>query len=266
MGGEKTFDYNLVQSVDRALSIIESLAKTEGGTGITELSQKLDMHKSTIHRILATLAHKDFVEQDLETGKYKLGFKIFEISRMVLNEVKLCNHATPFLEKLAQKTEETTILSIVNEKKDALIISNEAVSPQTVTTKSYIGRRMPLHTSSCGKVFLAYLPEEELERLLSQTEFKPFTPKTITSRDKLMKELPAIRSQGFAISIEEYQEGINCLSTPIRDAQGKVIATLGTVGPSFRLTLKRCQEIVKDIKETGAKISRSLGYQPEENP
>lgn len=249
---------SIVQSIDRALDILEVLANEEGPLRLTELSRRLSLHKSTTHRLLSSLIQRKYVDQDPETGKYRLGLKVFEIGSLVFNKMELRVEARPFLEELMQKTLETVHLVILDEGQAIYI--DKVESPQKIRMYSEIGKRTPLHCTSVGKALLAYLPEPELNRILRDLDYRRFTPNTITSAEELKEHLARVRSQGFAIDDAEHEEGIRCVAAPIFNYTGKVIATISVSGPTIRVTRERLNELIPIVMEVSQRISRRLGY------
>ena len=251
-----------VQAVKRAITILKTLGEEEMELGVSELARRSGLQKSTVHRLLQTLQHEGLVEQNPETGKYRLGLEILRLAGTVLRELEdLQQVARPFLRALAEECGETVNLTIL--AGDGVINVDRIPSPHRVRNIGWIGRKMPLHCVSAGKVFLAYMPEEEVERFLN-SKLPQLTKYTITDPAKLREELQRVRELGYGVGLEELEEGLNAVAAPIRDYRGKVVAAISVSGPSFRLTREKIPEVAELTKRAADEVSRHLGYVPEQ--
>ena len=247
-----------VQSVERAIDILESFSAEEPGLGVGELSRRVSLPKSTVFRLLTTLESRGFIAQNSETSLYHLGVKLIPLANSVYVYSDLRQVARPYLRSLADTLEETTSLSVLV---DAEIINLDQVefTGRLVVRAGRAGYRMPFHATSAGKAILAYLPEDELERLLA-SPLPTLTSATITDSDTLNSQLLEVRTRGYAISFEELEEGLHAISTPICNHEGNVIACISVSGPSYRLTRLRIEEISPQVIQAADQISRDLGY------
>jgi len=225
---------------------------------MTEISERLEIYPSTIHRILDTLKHWGYVEQDPKTQKYRLGLKLLELGMAKLQQMDLVKEATPYLKELVRKCNETVHLGVLEEG-EVLYVAKEE-SSQTIRMISYVGKRAPLHCTALGKLLLAYLPEEERRKILEQKALPPLTENTITDKRELEKELAKVREQGFALDREENEKDVRCVAAPIRNYQGEVIAALSISSPIFRIDKNTQNDLKEAIVETSKKISKRLGY------
>jgi len=251
-----------VQAVKRAITILKTLGEEEMELGVSELARRSGLQKSTVHRLLQTLQREGLVEQNPETGKYRLGLEILRLAGTVLRELEdLQQVARPFLRALAEECGETVNLTIL--AGDGVINVDRIPSPHRVRNIGWIGRKMPLHCVSAGKVFLAYMPEEEVERFLN-SKLPQLTKYTITDPAKLREELQRVRELGYGVGLEELEEGLNAVAAPIRDYRGKVVAAISVSGPSFRLTREKIPEVAELTKRAADEVSRHLGYVPEQ--
>ncbi len=248
---------NLIQSVCRALSIIELLSK-EKMLGVTEISNYLGLHKSTVFGILSTLEHSGYVTQDRQTGKYQLSLKLFEIGSVVFENLDLRKIARPYLEELVKLHQET--VHLVTLDKDEIIYIDKVESSKSIRISTQIGKRLPVHCTGVGKAMIAFKTEEDIEEIVKNKGLKPFTRNTITDLNELMVELRKIREQGYAIDNEEIEEGLKCVAGPIRDINGNVISAISISGPTGRMKDERIDEIIKSIRDASQAISRELGY------
>ncbi len=249
-----------VQSLDRALKILEVLGNNQKGLGVTELAHEVDLHKSTVHRLLNTLAQRGYVEKDQETEKYKLGLKIVELSNKILTNMELREEARSYLEELMKYANEVVHLCVLREGE--VVYIDKVECPNTIRMYSQIGRRAPVHCTGVGKAILAFLPEDEIISILKTKGMPQKTPNTITDLQEMLKHLKEIRHLGYAVDEIEHEPGIRCVAAPVWDHTGQVVASISVSGPAYRLTRERVPELAVKVKETGLKISRRLGYCP----
>ncbi|GAB6179825.1 IclR family transcriptional regulator [Desulfotomaculum defluvii] len=251
---------NIIQSVDRAISILEVLEKSSEPLGVTEISHRLDLHKSTTFGLLSTLERKNLVYQEPESGKYKLGLRLLELGEQVQQRMNLRHQARPFLKKLVEEFKETVHL-VVKVENDYVYI-DKVDGPQAIRMYSQIGKRALMHCSGVGKAILAFLPTNEQEKIMTGIELESFTPNTISNFDKLSKHLEEIRQKGYSIDDEEIEMGLRCVAAPILNHRGEAIAAISIAGPTTRMTYERIQDLVQPIKETSLLISKTMGYMP----
>ena len=247
-----------VQSIERALSLLEALEDSRGEVGIGELSKRVGLHVSTAHRILATLVARGYARQSPETGRYALGAKALHLAESYLGQMDLRRVVRPVLERLSQKTGETANLVILD-RREALYL-DKVESPQSLRIFSRIGRRAPLHCTAVGKILLAFRPKAQVDALLGRGPLERLARHTITSATQVRRELEKVRDQGFALDREECEEGACCIAVPIRNAQGDVEAALGISAPTTRLTPRRMEEFVPIMLRTGREVSAQLGF------
>ena len=247
-----------VQSVVRALRLMDALGEGRGEIGIGELSKRVGLHVSTVHRLLATLVQQGYCRQNPETGRYALGAKLFHLAEAYLGQLDLRHVVRPVLEQLCQQTGETANLVILD-RQEALYL-DKVESPQSLRIFSRIGRRAPLHSTAVGKVLLAYRSEPQVEALLGTGPLERLTKRTMTSMSQLKRELEAVRHQGYALDREECEEGACCIAVPILNARGAAEAALGVSAPVTRLTPRRVEELVPIMLRTGQELSARLGF------
>jgi DNA-binding IclR family transcriptional regulator len=258
-GGRERMDRKprqYVQSLDRALDIIEELAKSGDSLKVTELSEKLALHKSTVHRLLATLLYRGYAEQN-ENGRYKVGLKLFEIAGNVLNKMDLRKRVKPFLVKLQQETSETIHLAILDGK-DVVYIDKEETS-EIIRMHSEIGSRVDAYCTSLGKVLLAY-KDVDIYHLYAEEDLEKHTANTIIDKELLAEHLALVKRQGYAIDDEEQEPGIRCIGGPIFDYTGEVIAAFSIAGPINRMTEERVRSLTSIVLNYSRLISSSFGY------
>lgn len=246
-----------VQSVDRAVSVLEILAR-EGNAGVSDVAAEIGVHKSTAFRLLAALEDRDLVEQNSERGKYQLGFGVLRLARAIPGHLDMVRQARPVVDDLAQRFDETINLAVVREHYSVHV--QQALGTAAVASQNWVGQLTPLHATSSGKILLAHLDEEQLEEVLAAAGLKAYTEHTITSRTALMAQLAEARKTGFATSFEELETGLNAAAVPVRDHTGAVVAAVSVSGPAYRFDKARIEEISGDLKEGGARISQRMGW------
>jgi DNA-binding IclR family transcriptional regulator len=251
-----TIDGNAVRSVDRAAALLLALGESPGAAGVTELARRLGLHKSTASRLLATLERRGLVEQDDETGKYRLGLVVIRLAERAERTLDLRGLALPELERLARLTHETTSLGVIDG--DQLMTVAQVDGPNLVAVGDWTGRATPLHCVAPGKVIMAALAEREVVRIVKRG-LPRHTERTIVDLEPLLEELARIRRRGYATAIGEFEPGTNAVAAPVHDARGQVIAAVDVWGPTFRLTPRRIPELAAQVRETAAAISVRLG-------
>jgi len=247
-----------IKVLDKSLSVLELLLQQGSAMNMTEISERLEIYPSTIHRILATLKHWGYVEQDSHTQKYQLGLKALELGMAKLHQMDLVREAIPYLKELVNQCNETVHLGVLEEG-EVLYLAKEE-SSQTIRMISYVGKRAPLHCTALGKVLLAYLSAEEKKKILGEKALPRFTDNTITDKRELEKEFGKVKEQGFALDREENEKDVCCIAAPIRNYQGKVIAAVSISGPVFRIDVNTQNNLKEALVETSEKISKRLGY------
>jgi IclR family transcriptional regulator, KDG regulon repressor len=222
---------------------------------MTQIAEKIGIHKSTVHRLLATLENKRFVQRDPDTGMYRLGIRLLQMAYLTLEQNDLRQLAAPFLERLGDQHQENIHLAILDDTDVVYITIIE--SPQRVKLAAAIGQRLPAYATASGKAILAFLPENMVKRIIDRG-MPQLTPYTHISSDAFFDDLNSIKEQGFAISEQEYEEEINAVAAPIFDLEGQPIASLAVAGPAYRLTLERMKEIGPVVVATTREISQEI--------
>ncbi|MEH7384810.1 IclR family transcriptional regulator [Bacillus sp. JJ1521] len=254
---KKSNDPQILSSVRNALRILKSFSTFEPTQKVSDLAESLGLAKSTVSRLLATLAHEGFVVKDPRNGKYKLGLSVLTLGGIVTNHLEIHKEAAPLLHKLVHDTGETAHLSILDGLDTIYIHKEECSHPVRILT--HLGRKNPAYCTSSGKVLLAFDETNLVEKTIEQG-LHAYTSKSITDPDKLRKEMELIRKRGYAISTEELTEGTRSVSAPIRDYTGKVISAINVVGPLQRMPDYRVPDILKKVINASNEASERLGY------
>lgn len=249
-----------IQSVSHALDILESFTKTEDELGVTELSKRLGLHKNNVFRLLATLEHRGYIEQNTSTENYRLGPKTLQIGAIFIEQRECRRQARPIIESLMSQSGETAVVAVLRGNK--VIYMDSVETNKTVRAVSRIGAMLPAHCTAVGKAQLAVLPMAEIERLYPETALPPLTERSIKTRELLLMELKKTAEKGYALENEECDLEVRSIAVPVRDFSKNIIAAIGIVAPAGRLIDERLEkgEIISLILEAGKALSAKLGY------
>jgi DNA-binding IclR family transcriptional regulator len=251
-------DRNLVGSVQKAAQLLRAFSQADAELGMMELSRRLQLSKSSTHRLLTTLTTERFLERNPETGKYRLGLALYELGTRVSEHVDLHAAALPVLTTLRHNTGELVHVAVLDGLE--VVYVERLESHNLLPIFRGVGHRLPAHCTSSGKVLLAAVPRDQLLHRLEGVTLEPRTAHTITSVDDLMADLERCRRRGWGSNIEEGHEGVSSVGAPIRGMDGAVIAAVSVVGASERINPATVSQFAKLVVEAGAVISRRLGY------
>jgi len=246
----------LVQSVDRAITVLEILAR-RGEAGVTEIAAELGVHKSTAFRLVVVLENRGLVEQTVDRGKYRLGFGIVRLGGATAAQLDLTRESNPVCERLAAELGETVNIAIFD--RGYAINVSQVRGSAAVASHNWVGQRTPLHATSSGKVLLAFQPALVQDEVLSQP-LERYTPNTIAAADQLRQALAEARERGWACTTEELEIGLNAVAAPIRGGDGSVVAAVSASGPSYRLTTDAIGQVAKQVAAAAAEISTRIGF------
>jgi DNA-binding IclR family transcriptional regulator len=246
-----------IQSIERAVAILGAFTADEPELGVTEISERLSLHKSTVHRFLINLEGAGLLERNAKTGRYRLGLRLFELGGLVLQQMNLWDEALPFLEQLVRDSGETGQLAVLDQGEAIYIERVEA--RRALRVPAAMGRGYPAHATSHGKLLLAYQPPESVREIVRQRGLDRYTQNTITEDWALEQELARIRTQGYAVDSEEYEEGLRCVGAAIFDHTGQAIAAIGIGGPVTRVTPARVDELAGLVMSAAKGLSKRMG-------
>lgn len=244
------------RAVERALDILSCFSRDEPHLTLTQIAEHVELHKSTVHRLLATLESKRFVQRDEGNGSYRLGIRMIELGFSALKTTNISEQATPYMHRLSAEHRETVDLAIL--KAPDVVYLQVIESPQRVKIAAAPGEHLPAFCTATGKAFLAFLPDEEVKRIFKQGVHK-YTEHTKLALSALYEDLRATRKRGFAISEQEYEDGINAVAAPILDTNQRPLAVIAMVGPAFRLSSERMTELGESVKTTADAIAQEIG-------
>lgn len=244
-----------VRAVDRALDVLSCFTNQTPELTMTQIAEQVGIHKSTAHRLLATLEHKRFIQRNQDTGVYRLGIRLLQMAYLTLEQNDLRRLAAPFMHHLCDLYEENIDLTVLDDT-DVVFI-NILEGPQRVKLAAAIGQRLPAYATASGKAILGFMPEKMVRRILDRG-MPQLTPHTLSSPEVLYNDLNSVRELGFAISEQELEEQINAVAAPIFDQENHPIASIAVAGPAYRLTPERMIEIGPSVAATAREISQEI--------
>lgn len=247
---------NPIQVADRLFQTLETLA-ANGPTGLMELSSELDLHKSTVHRILNSLIYMGYARQDAETNKYSLTYKILEISHQLLNKADIIDTLRPHLKKLVNETGETVHLVSLDEK-DAVYIDKVESFQNSVRMVSKVGSRIPLYCSGVGKAMMAEMSPERVEKIWQNSEIRKMTEHTITEFPQFLKVLEEVKKNGYAMDNEENEIGVRCIAACLKDYSGKPQYAFSISVPVNRLPDERVGELARAVMKAKEEMMKEI--------
>jgi IclR family acetate operon transcriptional repressor len=247
-----------IQSIDRALDLLDILAAADGELALGEIATKAGLNSSTCHHLLATLAKRGYVGRNPRGRTYFLGARITELSNRRLKQFNLIDIAMPELRQLNIDTGESVHLAVMQGNALVTLAKLDSRLPVRVGSDE-IGKANAAHATATGKAILAWLPEAEIARVIAHNGLWRFTDKTIGTIADLMEDLRLVRRNGFAIDQEEFQPGVVCVGVAIRDHAGTVIGSISSSMPAMRAAGRTLEQVKAAVKACGLAISERLG-------
>jgi IclR family transcriptional regulator, KDG regulon repressor len=248
-----------IQSLERAFAIIEEIARNRDGIGLADLSKRVGLHNSTTFHLCKTLVALGYIRQTEDTRRYRIGRMVFSLAASSLDEIELVNIATPIIEGLARVTRESSHIAV--RAGDDIVIVARTAGSGAFQLADRAGVIRPAHCTALGKVLLAALSAEQLDRYLTGREFRVFTQNTITERGRLVEELTHVRDNGVAFDDGEFDSEVRCVAVPVRDFTGQIVAAIGISGPIWRLSIQALQEQTRHVRDAADHLSAELGRQ-----
>jgi DNA-binding IclR family transcriptional regulator len=246
--------------VGKALSLLVMLGEAPGATTAADLSRRADLPFSTAYRLLQSLQRAGFVDFDPEGKKYSLGLRVFQLGLHVSNTLGFAGTATPVLERLTEKTQEASILAVLDD--DRFLTVAKVDGPKAFRVTSDPGHRGQLHCSAFGKVLVAFAPAEERERLIASIELTPVAPRTITDRDGFRAEIERVRAQGYAVMDEENEVGMRAIAVPVLAEGGsdgtRAIAAIACSAPTVRMGVDELIDQLPALQEAAEELGARL--------
>jgi DNA-binding IclR family transcriptional regulator len=245
-------------AVERALDILELLSFSKVGLTLSDLSNSLDAHKSSVHYLLDTLQRRGYVHRNEVSKRLLLGLKILTLSDAALAGVEIRRHAAAHLHRLMENSGLTVHLAVL--EGDEAVLVDKLEPPGAARIATWVGKRMDLHCSAVGKAIMAYLPEEQFDRLARERGFTRYNENTKVTRRRIVEEIGQIRKRGYATEDEEGEIGFRCVGCPIFDREGRITAAVSVAGTTSQITSEKGALLSEQVKETADAISRSYGF------
>ncbi len=254
-----------IQSLERAFSILEEVARNSEGIGLSELSKRVGLHNSTTFHLVRTMVSLGYVEQYKDSKRYRVGRRLFTLAAGALDEIELVNLATPVLENLTRVTGECSHFAI--RSGDSIVVLAKTAGSGMFQMADRVGVVRPAHCTALGKVLIAALTPAQRERYVASHEMRRFTPKTIVEPDLLLREFEEVHRTGIGFDDGEFDAEARCVAVPVRDFTGQVAGAIGMSGPIWRLSIQSLQGKAQQVREAAAELSRELGLvAPNANP
>ena len=250
--------YNIT-ALQRGLRLLHLFSESPRGLTAKQVAGLTRLPVSTVHRFLANLVSAGFLNRDRD-GNHQLGIACFTLGHAAAGQLDIRRLSLPFLRELNQQTRETIHLTVRHGL--SAVYVEKLDSPQPLRIHSRIGAAVPLYCTAVGKVMLAFLPQDEQDRVLPELRIKRLTPNTVNSLQALRNELQRVRKNGYACDMEEHELHIRCVAAPIWDHAGCVQSSLSITAPAVRMPLVRLRQLAPMIQAAGLQISRELGYRP----
>jgi DNA-binding IclR family transcriptional regulator len=247
--------YFFIRSLAKGMHILELLSDNEALT-VTQVAKLMNINRAGSHRFLSTLRELGYADKD-ESSRYYLTSKMIELGMKVLDRFEIRKIARPFLQELSTKFNESINLGYFNGEE--VLTIDKIDSTEILRMDAGIGGGEPAYCTSLGKAILAFLPDTQLEEYLQKIELTPYTPNTVTSKDKLEEELMQIKENGYSIDDEELSVGLRCVGAPLFDYSGQELYAISISGPSIRMGSKRIEEIQRELKKICKNLSGKMG-------
>ncbi len=246
-----------VQSVDRALSIIETLAEDDEGYRLTDLAVRTGLSPSTVHRLLTTLEKRRFVQFDRDESMWHIGAQSFAVGSTFVRRRNFVTQALPYLRKLRDQTRETANLAVVDD--GAMVVLTRVESREIMRSVTKVGGRVPMVASGLGKALLSTYSEEDVFAIIQREGMPRLTSKSIVRAGELCKSLHDIRQQGYSVDDEEALIGLRCVSAVVYDDCSEPLAAISVSGKASRVPNDRLPVLGKLVQEVAAELTKALG-------
>ena len=252
-----------VQSLGRAFGILEEVARHREGINLADLSKRVGLHNSTTFHLVKTMVSLGYIRQEKDK-RYRVGRPLFALAASSLDEIEMVNLATPILEELSRETGESGHFAV--RMGDSVVVVARTSGPGAFQLTDRVGVVRPAHCTALGKVILAALRPDQLQRFVERVELKPSTEKSITEVALLLREIEEVRRSGIAFDDGEFNPEVRCVAVPVRDFTGNVVGALGISGPVWRLTIQALQSRSKIVQAAADRLSAEVGAKREPSP
>lgn len=252
-----------VQSIGRAFAILEEVARNRDGIGLAELSKRVGLHNSTTFHLVKTMVSLGYIRQIKDTKRYRIGGPLFSLAAASLDEIEMVSLATPILEDLSRETGESSHFAL--RTGDSIVVIARTTGPGAFQLTDRVGVVRPAHCTALGKVLLAALTPDQLERYLQRAELKPSTAKSITEPARLRREVEDVRHTGIAFDDGEFADEVRCVAVPVQDFTGRTMGAIGISGPVWRLSIQTLQSRARIVQRAARDLSIAFGL-PVDDP
>ena len=246
-----------LQSIGRAFAILEEVARNREGIALADLSKRVRLHNSTTFHLVKTMVSLGYIRQIKESKRYRIGRPLFALAASALDEIEMVSMATPVLDELSQETGESS--HFASRMSDAVVVMARTPGPGAFQLADRVGVVRPAYCTALGKVILAALRPAQLDRYLDRVELKPLTSKTITTPQRLRRELQEVRRAGIAFDDGEFNHEVRCAAMPVHDFSGQVVGAIGISGPVWRLSMQALQSKARNLSEAARRLSVAFG-------
>jgi len=246
-----------IQSIGRAFAILEEVARHRDGIGLADLSKRVGLHNSTTFHLVKTMVSLGYIRQLKESKRYRIGRPLFALAASALDEKEMVSMATPVLDELSRQTGESS--HFASRMSDAVVVMARTPGPGAFQLTDRVGVVRPAYCTALGKIILAALLPDQLDRYLDRVELKALTPKTVTNPQRLRRELQEVRRTGIAFDDGEFDKEVRCAAMPVHDFSGQVIGAIGISGPVWRLSISALQSKTRIIGEAAKRLSEAFG-------
>jgi IclR family transcriptional regulator, KDG regulon repressor len=249
-----------IQSIGRAFAILEEVARHRDGIGLADLSKRVGLHNSTTFHLVKTMVSLGYIRQLKESKRYRIGRPLFALAASALDEKEMVSMATPVLDELSRQTGESS--HFASRMSDAVVVMARTPGPGAFQLTDRVGVVRPAYCTALGKIILAALLPDQLDRYLDRVELKSLTAKTITNPQRLRRELQEVRRTGIAFDDGEFDKEVRCAAMPVHDFSGQVIGAIGISGPVWRLSISALQGKTRIVGEAARRLSEAFGAPP----
>jgi IclR family acetate operon transcriptional repressor len=246
-----------VQSIIRALSLLELLAEDDEGYRLTDLAERTGLSPSTVHRLLTTMEERRFVQFDASDGMWHVGRQSFSVGAAFIRRRNFVAQALPFLRRLRDETRETVNLGVADEGE--VVILTQVESREIMRAITRAGGRAPMASSGIGKAILATYSDADLAAIVRRHGLRRMTPKSIIRAGNLRDALKRVRKQGYAVDDEEFAIGMRCIAAAIYDEHGEALAAISASGPAARIPNERLADLGRMVAGTAREITKAVG-------
>jgi len=246
------------KSLRKALRILVHMGEHGPELGVTQLASSLNLNKTTVHRLLNAMENFDLIERDAESERYRLGLRLHELGTKAIESRSLRSESHRFLREMSRRSNESVSLAVPGAG-GVVCLDRADPAATIITVRTPVGAKFPAHSTAAGKAVLAYLPEDELDAILSRNGLPRFTPFTLTRVSDLKSNLRQVRQRGYALDKQELELGLSGVAAPVLASEGRLIAAVGIAGPTLRFQGKKLAEQIALVKEIAAKISARVG-------